>query len=367
MNALYQKTGGFIRGICHPGEHIQLLQEAGIQWVRMDTPFPLDGGRLSKAYTDYRTRCQELNRQGIGIITTSPFPDRFIDAGIDASSSEGLQKVEALCEFMARDFSNMKVCWQAANEQFMPHFRNPLNEAQAVNFLAASIRGLKKGNPAAAVGHNSVDRDMKFPLEQVAEACGDYDYIGLDLYDGTWSEGGPETYEAMIDQLYARLQKPVILMEFGFASSGAGCGNIYEAGYQWLAGLGFHSIEDALARTDELLQHMPGRCAQRVAACSPEDKLECLISCVPHAMKVWPAGAPIPHTEAGQAEFYDQLLPRLMKNPRLGGAVIYCMQDSPECFFCGQSDCPLETAWGLIRCDGTPKPAFDAVKRAFML
>lgn len=362
MEKLYQKTGGFIKGICHPGEHISLLQEAGIRWVRMDTPYPYDGDDLSEAYREYCARCRSLSARGLGVISISPFPNAFFAAGIDLTAQEGLQKAEDLCEFIARDLSDIRICWQAANEQFIPHFRMPLNVEQSSDFLAASIRGLKKGNPRAAVGHNSVDREMQYPLERVEEKCGGSDYIGLDLYDGTWTEGGPESYLTAIDTLHARIQRPVILMEFGFASAGEGCGDIYAEGYKWLGEKGFHSVEDAIARLDELMPHMPPACEHVVNECAPEDRLQCLISFVPHAMKVWPASAPIPHTEAGQAEFYDDLLPRLMHNPHLGGAVIYCMQDSPICF-CGQKDCPLETAWGLLRCDGSKKPAFDVVKR----
>ncbi len=87
------------------------------------------------------------------------------------------------------------------------------------------------------------------------------------------------------------------------------------------------------------------------------------MSCMPHVMKTWPAPAPLPHSEEGQEEFYRRLLPLLTKNPRLGGAVIYCMQDSESCFFCGEPDCPCEIAWGLLRTDGTPKPAYHAVRK----
>ena len=55
----------------------------------------------------------------------------------------------------------------------------------------------------------------------------------------------------------------------------------------------------------------------------------------------------------------------LRRNEHLAGAVIFCWRDSPTCFNCGASDCPCETAWGITRCDGTRKPAYDAIREAF--
>jgi len=365
LSALYAKTGGFIRGICHPHGFIRELKEAGINWVRMDVPYPFKDERLSDGYVRYREECRRYNADGVGVVAISPYPDAFVEAGIDASSPEGLRAVEETCWFLSRDFARMKVCWQASNELFIPHFREPLDEAQAVEFLAASIRGLKSGGPASAVGHNSVDREMTFPLEAVEEKSGSCDYIGLDLYDGTWSAGGPDTFMERIDELARRTGKPVILMEFGFSSMGAGSEDIWAEGIKWLADRGFKSAEDAVRRLDEVLRFMPPRCGERVRSCAESDKVSCLMSCMPHVLKTWPAPAPILHSEEGQAEFYGRLLPLLLKNPRLGGAVIYCMQDSESCFFCGERDCPCETAWGLLRTDGTPKPAYDAVRKSW--
>ena len=363
LNSLYQKTGGFVKGICHPRGFVRELREAGIGWVRFDCPYPFEGGELSESYVSYREQCRRYNGDGIGVIAISPFASAFTKAGVDAASAEGLRTVGEVCRFIAEDFAGMKVCWQAANEMYIPHFREPLTEAQAADFLAASIRGLKSGDPSAAVGHNSVDRDMTFPLEAVEEKCGGSDYIGLDLYDGTWSAGGPDSFEERIDALAQRTGKPVILMEFGFSSMGAGSEDIGADALRWAAERGFSSLDDAVRRMDEFLGHFPPLCRERVLSCAEEDRVACLMSCFPHVLKTWPAPAPIPHTEEGQAEFYRNLLPRLRKNPNLGGAVIYCMQDSESCFFCGESDCPCEIAWGLLRTDGTPKPAYDAVKQ----
>lgn len=362
---LFKKTGGFVKGICHPAGQWQALYEAGIEWVRIDVPFPFRNGGLTEDYRAFRTMCGELHEKGIGMILVSPFPQEFVSSGTDAASPEGLEKAEEVCRFLASDFADMRVIWQAANEMYYPHFRSPLNEAQAVDFLAASIRGLKEGNPGAAVGHNSVDREMRFPCAEIEEKCGGTDYIGLDLYDGTWTEGGPASYEAMIDRVSRQYQRPVILMEFGFSSKGEGAEDIYAFGMEWIRQKGFQSLEDVAARMDEALQILPERCADIVRKCAPEDRMNAMINSVPHALKRWPVSAPIEHSEDGQAAFFDETFRRIMAHPHLAGAVIYCMQDSEECSFCGQKDCPCETAWGILRTDGSRKPAFAAVQRAF--
>ena len=39
--------------------------------------------------------------------------------------------------------------------------------------------------------------------------------------------------------------------------------------------------------------------------------------------------------------------------------------DTSKCYVCGQTDCPVETKWGIVDCDLNPKPAYYAVKEAF--
>ena len=36
------KTGGFIKGICHPNDNYEQIKGAGIEWNRADVPFPFD-------------------------------------------------------------------------------------------------------------------------------------------------------------------------------------------------------------------------------------------------------------------------------------------------------------------------------------
>ena len=70
----------------------------------------------------------------------------------------------------------------------------------------------------------------------------------------------------------------------------------------------------------------------------------------------------IPHTPEGQAQYFKSVMKELRKCKYLAGMIIYCCQDYAYCFACGHSWCPFETKWGLCYIDGTPKPAYYAVK-----
>jgi len=366
LSALYQKTGGFIKGVCHPNDDWSLLKEAGIEWVRMDVPFPYDrDGKLSQSYLNYKKRCEMFAAKGIWNIAITPYPTSFLQASIDVTTQAGLERASEICAFLAEDFKGIKTCWQVTNEMHLQHFRAPLNKTQAKDFLVACIKGIKIGNPAAAVGHNSLSDEWISICLQIDQETGGYDYVGLDLYDGTWTSGGPDSYCEKIDRYYHLLKKPIILMEFGFASRGDMMENPVAEAAVFLKTLGFDSIQEAMANLDSLIERLPPRIADKARLCAPEDKLQCVAIGIVHLLKKWPVKNAILHTEEGQAAFFGQLLPRLLKNQHLAGAVIYCLRDSDRCFYCGEADCPCETAWGLIRNDGSKKPAFNVVKKMF--
>ncbi len=71
------------------------------------------------------------------------------------------------------------------------------------------------------------------------------------------------------------------------------------------------------------------------------------------------------HTPEDQAKFFTDTINRLYNLDFLCGAIVYCYTDSDACYICGQSDCPVETGWGLVDLNGEPKPAYYAVQEAF--
>lgn len=365
LDSLYAKTGGFIKGICHPNDNYELLKNAGLNWVRTDIPYPFDkDGNVSNGYKAYKERCLRFAENGIGYIIVTPYPDTFIEHGIDVTTEEGLKQAGEVCAFIAKDYAGIRTCWQITNEMHIRHFRAPLNEDQAEKFIIACMKGFKAGNPDLPVGHNSVDRSWLDRCINIEKEC-DCDFTGVDIYDGTWYDGGVDTYVPWIEELYETLKKPVIVMEFGFASVGGLVEDPKGERDAYVQKLGFKDYDDAIAHKDEFIKTFPEDIQKRLNFCVPEDQLGLIHVSMLHVLKKWMTDCTIPHTEEGQAQFYRELLPKLLNCECVAGAVLYCLRDSRECFFCGQDDCPCETAWGLVRLDGSIKPAYDAVKEVF--
>lgn len=366
-SVLYEKTGGFMKGICHPTPEFSRITEAGIQWIRRDVPSPFgNNGDLSEHYKFFLNETREYAKNGIRSVLVSPYPHVFIENGIDPRTKEGLEKVTHFCALIAKDFSGIGACWQATNEMHIAHFRSPLTMAESRDYIIASIKGLREGDPDAAIGHNSVCGAPEWlDYARYVESEVHSDYIGFDLYNGTWSNGGPETYIDEIELLYREIGLPVVLMEFGFSSLGINLNENSPEIDEYLSKRGFRDRADVCDRLDEFIETLPPGLKEKALTCAPEDKANVVFSTFPHLLKCWFAEQVYPHTEEGQAHFYSVLLPMLLENPHLAGTVIYCWRDSHHCFFCGEPDCPCETAWGLTRCDGTEKPAYDIIKSIF--
>ena len=365
---IYEKTGGFIKGICHPKGDPKMITDAGINWIRRDPPLAIDkNGNVTESHKRFLEETRVYAENGLRSIVVSPYPREFISNGIDPRTPEGLKKVEEVCEFMAKEYSKYGVCWQATNELFVVHFRAPLNEYESKEFIIASLKGLRKGDPNAIIGHNTVEALGVWNdyIKEIDEKC-EYDYLGFDLYNGTWSNGGPSTYIDKVNELYEMCKKPVILMEFGFASLGKNASSDFREAFEYINKLGFKDLDDMVARKDEYIETLPSESLKHVArTCAPEDLKQAFLTMFPHLLKMWFAEEVFPHDEDGQAKFYETLLPMLLESPYLAGAVIYCWKDSKACFTCDAEDCPCETAWGIVKLDDTPKKAYYTIKENF--
>lgn len=365
--ALYARTGGFMKGICHPDTRYTELTGTGFGWVRRDAPYPFDeNGELSSDHLRFLEETRIYAENGLRSVVISPYPRAFLAHGIDPRTAEGLAEVRRVCRFMAEAYRGLGVCWQATNEMFVVHFRAPLTIGESVEFLVASLTGLREGDPDAAVGHNTVSTGDGWD-----ELCKDIarrtrvDYLGFDLYNGTWGDGDTDTYIERIDALYALFGMPIVLMEFGFNSSGGNAHADRREEAEYLASRGFSGWDDVMSRPEDFIAGLSAPLVHTARTCAPADLENAFRGMIPHLTRLWFAEMTHPHTEEGQAAFYGELLPKLLAHPHLAGAFVYCWQDSASCFTCGASDCPCETTWGITRSDGSMKPAREVIRGLF--
>lgn len=361
VEALMEKTGGLMAGICHPRGEKDGLLEAGLTWIRFDVPYPFNAdGSFTQAFLDYKATCEEYLARGIRTVAVTLYPASFISAGIDPRTPEGLAETEAVCKRMAEELAHCVDFWQICNEMWVVGFRKPLTEEESVDFMIACTKGVRAGDPDGLVGNNS------WYLPEPEEAAGRSDYIGLDSYPGTWEDGGPEVVLKKIHDLYLSADRtPVILMECGFTSAGGVTDDMNAEVDAYLKSIGFHGKQDAANRLDEFIATLPEVVRRCVNGAAPEDRPAAAFGYWNHLLKKFEAESAIPHTEEGQAEYFSQLLPQLLACPYLNGVVIFRWGDVDICCNCGSADCPCETAWGLVRTDGTHKPVYDVVRQYF--
>ena len=365
------KTNAFIKGVCHPGKRLDLIKQAGMEWVRMDVPFPYEAGKpgvLSQRYAGFRERIKTISENGLHAMCITPYPGAFVQYGADPASDSWLGVVKDVCGFMASDLAQFNVAWQITNEMYVFHFRVPLTPDQTIPFLAAGLEGVREAAPGAILGHNSVtaagseyDLNVLAGLKQYELYM---DYIGLDTYKGTWANGEPDDIVSDINKTYELTGMPVLVQEFGFASAG----EIFTESdvLEYIKSRGYGSIEEIFESPMDFLNRIPYYIAARIMESPKADWGVNAVHSMPHILKKWPGSSKIyRHTPEGQAEFYNNLLGKMINNKNICGAMIYCWRDDAVCFGCRNADCPCETAWGLMYNDESPKPAYNVVKKIF--
>jgi len=331
----------FIVGIStHPEADVELIQEAGIGWVRSHFPFPFEDRLYGSVGEEYRRAKKQAERwieQGLRVMGTTP------EAGIatrrpDASgrltrtwhrhapewcgelgSEEFVRNYEGVCAWLARDLQGITSLWQIANELDHPTFAGPLSPRQVCELIEAGARGLRAGDPVPLLGQNPAGTEPTsyYLIGRLSgTAHSELDYCGIDGYPGTWEAGGPEFWADRIAELHDLTGQPVLVNEWGFSSKG-------EVMTEEEAGSGAYPCE----------------------------------------LRKWAHTWGDGHTPEGQAEFVRQAFDAFRsQREHFIGAFFYRWEDDERCYPCGSPDCPTETRWGLVDLEGRPKPAYYAFK-----
>ena len=367
-----RRAGGFIKGICHPSENYEQIKGAGFEWNRPDIPFPFDReGNIKQNYLDWKEKMRGYRTNGLRLLAVTPYPKEFISAGIDPRLPEDEARVREVAVFLINDLRGLVDGFQITNEMGVPRFTLPLTMDQAARFIGIQLAAMHPLRGGCIVGYNSggPQADLHPKMRPWLKYC---DYVGIDIYIGCFAPVANWMYmfDALLRYIWSLTGKPILLTEFGYISGGAP--KTPEEKRAILQRYGANSEQEARENLDAFMARIKEASPQiwnyttRNASGNHADFLFQLDFCN-HFYSELPATTVIkkyPHTAEGQAGFYGEIFPRLAKLPFLLGAFVYCWQDSPKCYVCGQDDCPTETRWGLVDMQGNEKPSYYAVRDA---
>ncbi len=360
-------TKDFMKGICGRPKPEE-MRDCGFNWIRTGIEFPYEkDGSFSEIYLRSKEKLKKYKQNGIKTMVITPNPEAFEEYGIRVATKEGLKQVEQIIASVAEDLKGLVDGWQIANEMNVYFFRSPLYFDESIEFIAAGLKGVRSVDQDVLLGFNTSEfsESSEYMTKKLLKHKELFNYMGYDGYYGTWIKGNTDDYIKTIEYIYKLTGKPVIMQEFGFASSG----DIIKPGEfeSYLKQYGYSNFEEAAADFDTLVKKLPKRIAEMVRSTPYEDDWELrLINIKPHLLQKWVGSLDgTPHTLQMQAQFYDELLPKLARCEYLMGAFIFSWRDSGRCFFCLEEDCPCETAWGINDSNGNLKPAYYVVKKYF--
>ncbi|MCC6444242.1 MAG: hypothetical protein IT210_12410 [Armatimonadetes bacterium] len=328
----------------YPDADAGLMKEAGIEWVRLDFPFPFKekaGGEPSEDYLRAREEARRQQEKGLKVMGVTPLHG----IGIFRPDADGVMRMQwesfapdwmgqpgtprfnesyrKTCAFMGGDLRGTVRMWQVSNEQDIVQFAGPLSPRQACGFILSGAQGLKESDPFLTVGTNTAGSPLAYYLygRLFAGPLRILDYCGVDGYYGTWAPGGPNAWGPRIAELFEMVQVKILVNEWGYASAG-----------------GLMTAEES-ASGAHVCQHKKWRYA-------------------------WGEG----HTPQGQGDFVREAFRSFLPHrDKLLGVFFYRWEDQESCWQCGAPDCPAETAWGLVDLQSRPKPSYHAFKKGVAL
>ena len=370
MNDIFEKTDGFIAGVCHPNEDYSQIKEANLNWVRFDIPYPYDEqGELSSSYLSFRQRAQGYNDNNIKVMAITPYPRDYVNDGADPRTEHGAKKVVEVTRFIINDIKDFVHGIQITNEMGMAHFTMPLTTQEGAKFIAMQLKGIDDIKGDLIVGFNAagVNLNIYLPLIPYRKYI---DYVGIDLYEGSFGPGSFEMFYTILHLVHSMFKKPVIIQEFGYMSKGRII--THEVKQEVLEGYGYLSEQEARDDIVTLVQEkLSDGFRNSIVAGYPDfaDWEYALFETANylHFYEGLPENYLIkgyPHTPQGQADFYTKIIPDLQNISYIAGLFIYSYYDAPICYHCGSSTCPIETGWGLVDSNGEANPSYYAVKEA---
>lgn len=371
-----EKAGGFLKGVCHAEPDYDLIKDANIGWFRDDIPFPYDkDGNLSQSYIGWKEYVKGYVEEGIKIFAITPYPDDFIEYGLDPRDPANRESIQDIARFYVEDLRGIVGAFQITNEMGVDRFTYPLEMDEAAEFIGMQLEAMDPIKGDILVGYNLTAQSL-FPkvlplmMRKYHKYC---DYVGMDIYMGCFEPvlKNANQFETVLKLIRLLTGKPVILCEFGYIGLGEPKSDAEKKAI--LKQYGYSSEKEARKNIDDFINNLPEELRNefdRYADETPEYRANLMFDgeFSNHLYCELDAGMGLygfPHTPIGQATFFSYVIPKVRKLDFVIGAFVYCWSDSGACYVCGQEDCPVETKWGLVDSDGNPKPAYYAVKYAF--
>lgn len=317
------------------------MRECGFEWTRVGIPFPWKDkmfGTYSDAYLMAKENCRAAVEQGLQVMgstfgvgafryhaedQTSRWRDEIPDFAGEKGSPEYYANVEKAAAFLCQDLKGLvHGVWQCMNEIDNYTFAGEYAGQVVADTARALARGIVLADPEAKCGINlSRYCEEAIQLADLVYREGhSFRYIGDDQYFGSWQGKDVEHWPIVIEKLYQKYRLPVLVNEWGYSSGGkvqAQRPNQEEVPLGWTdvcyAKSWFHEVEGG-------------------------------------------------HTCETQAQYLRRGLELFAENPYVMGSFLFCWKDAAHCYHCGGSDCPAECFWGIMDCQGNPKPAYFAVK-----
>ena len=369
-----EKTGGYMKGVCHAEPQYDLIKEGNIEWFRDDIPFPYDAdGNISQSYKEWKEYVKGYADNGIRIFGITPYPEDYIEYGLDPRDPENREAIQDIARFYINDLKGIVGAFQVTNEMGIDRFTYPLTMEEAYEFIGMQLEAMYPIRGDIRIGYNlaalSIAK-MPFKMKPYHDYC---DYVGVDLYLGCFENllKNADLYLTILGYVRMVTGKPIILCEFGYI--GLGEPKTDKEKQAVLESYGYSSEEEARADIDNFIKALPEELANefdKYADETPEYRADLMFEgeFSNHLYTELHEGFGLyrfPHTPEGQAKFFSYIIPKIRKRSYIIGSFIYMWDDTGDCYVCGQGDCPVETKWGLVDSDGNPKPSYYAVQKAF--
>ena len=373
--AVKKKTGGFMKGVCHPNGNYKQIKDANIEWVRFDcTSLPFDkDGNLTEGYLNYKAKAKAYADQGFKVMCITPYPKKYIEAGLDPRDEKNKDEIQRIAAFYAKDLQGIVSAFQITNEMGIEHFTLPLTVEEAANFIGMQAEAMAPIKGSVIVGFNCGGTKL-YNLCTAMKPYLDYcDYVGMDVYLGCFDNIMKDLIfmDLILRSLWAYTEKPIVLCEFGYI--GYGEAKTDEQKKEILKSYGFESEEAARNDIMTFINNLPKDFKEHMLSLEYKDEKELAdklfdSELANHLYRELPGGYQLrnyKHTPEDQGKFFEDMFKRLYNLDFLCGSFVYCYSDSKACYICGQEDCPVETGWGLVDLHGNEKPAYYAVQRAY--